>query len=74
VQAVLEELERQGICKMYQDKQKANEEEGMISNKEDDEPPMPSKTTTCYFIGASYAATLGTYIYSKFLYNIITYR
>lgn len=59
MQAVLEELERQGICKMYQDKQKANEEEGMISNKEDDEPPMPSKTTTCYFIGASYAATLG---------------
>ncbi|CAG9803918.1 unnamed protein product [Chironomus riparius] len=59
MQAVLEELERQGICKMYQDKKKANEEEGMISNKEDEEPPMPSKTTTCYFVGASYAATLG---------------
>lgn len=59
MQAVLEELERQGICKMYQEKKKANEEEGMISNKEDEEPPMPSKTTTCYFVGASYAATLG---------------
>lgn len=59
MQAVLEELERQGICKMYQEKKKTNEEEGMISNKEDDEPPMPSKTTTCYFVGASYAATLG---------------
>ena len=60
MQAVLEELERQGICKMYQDKKKANEEEGMLSNKEDDKPPLPSKTTICYFLGASYAATLGT--------------
>lgn len=59
MQAVLEELERQGICKMYVEKKKANEEEGMISNKDDEEPPMPSKTTTCYFIGSAYAATLG---------------
>lgn len=59
MQAVLEELERQGICKMYVEKKKANEEEGMITTKEDDEPPMPSKTTTCYFIGSAYAATLG---------------
>ncbi|CAG9803915.1 unnamed protein product [Chironomus riparius] len=59
MQAVLEELERQGICKMYQDKKKANEEEGMISSKENEVPPMPSKTTICYFLGASYAATLG---------------
>lgn len=59
MQAVLEELERQGICKMYVDKKKANEEEGMLANKEDEEPPMPSKTTTCYFVGAAYAATLG---------------
>jgi sodium-dependent dicarboxylate transporter 2/3/5 len=59
MQAVLEELERQGICKMYVDQKKANEEEGMLTAKESDEPPMPSKTTTCYFIGAAYAATLG---------------
>lgn len=59
MQAVLEELERQGICKMYVEKKKATEEEGMIANKDDDEPPMPSKTTTCYFIGSAYAATLG---------------
>jgi solute carrier family 13 (sodium-dependent dicarboxylate transporter), member 2/3/5 len=59
MQAVLEELERQGICKMYVDKKKTNEEEGMISEKLDDEPPMPSKATNCYFIGAAYAATLG---------------
>lgn len=31
----------------------------MLSNKEGDDPPMPSKTTTCYFIGSAYAATLG---------------
>lgn len=59
MQAVLEELERQGICKMYVDRKKTNEEEGMLTNKESDEPPMPSKTTTCYFVGAAYAATLG---------------
>lgn len=59
MQAVLEELERQGICKMYVEKKKGNEEEGMLGNKPDDEPPMPSKTTTCYFVGAAYASTLG---------------
>ena len=59
MQAVLEELERQGICKMYVDKKKTNEEEGMLGGKVDEEPPMPSKTTNCYFIGAAYAATLG---------------
>lgn len=59
MQAVLEELERQGICKMYVDKKKTNEEEGMLGNKVDDEPPVPSKATNCYFIGAAYAATLG---------------
>lgn len=59
MQAVLEELERQGICKMYQEKKKPSEEEGMLGSKTDDEPPLPSKATNCYFIGASYAATLG---------------
>lgn len=59
MQAVLEELERQGICKMYVEKKKANEEEGMLGGKVDEEPPLPSKTTNCYFIGAAYAATLG---------------
>lgn len=59
MQAVLEELERQGICKMYVEKKKPTEEQGMQGNKEDDDPPMPSKATNCYFIGAAYAATLG---------------
>jgi solute carrier family 13 (sodium-dependent dicarboxylate transporter), member 2/3/5 len=60
MQAVLEELERQGICKMYETKDKPSEEEAMINGaKVDDEPPLPSKVTNCYFIGASYAATIG---------------
>uniref|UniRef100_A0A336KDB7 CSON008563 protein n=1 Tax=Culicoides sonorensis TaxID=179676 RepID=A0A336KDB7_CULSO len=60
MQAVLEELERQGICKMYEEKKKKTEEEGMLgAGKVDDEPPYPSKTTICYFVGASYASTLG---------------
>uniref|UniRef100_A0A336KEI2 CSON008563 protein n=1 Tax=Culicoides sonorensis TaxID=179676 RepID=A0A336KEI2_CULSO len=50
----------QGICKMYEEKKKKTEEEGMLgAGKVDDEPPYPSKTTICYFVGASYASTLG---------------
>lgn len=44
---------------MYEDKKKGAEEEGMLTAKEDDEPPMPSSVTNCYFIGAAYAATIG---------------
>lgn len=59
MQAVLEELERQGICKMYEDKKRPGEEEAMLSGKTDDEPPLPSKATNCYFIGSAYASTIG---------------
>lgn len=59
MQAVLEELERQGICKMYEEKKRGPEEEGMLEAKDDDEPPVPSKVTNCYFIGAAYASTIG---------------
>lgn len=59
MQAVLEELERQGICKMYEEKKRGPEEEGMLEAKDDDEPPVPSSVTNCYFIGAAYASTIG---------------
>lgn len=60
MQAVLEELESQGLCQMYERPRKTNEEEGMLGNeKHPDEPLKPSKTTICYFVGAAYASTLG---------------
>lgn len=60
MQAVLEELESQGLCTMYERQKKTGEEEGMLGNdKQSDEPLKPSKTTICYFVGAAYASTLG---------------
>uniref|UniRef100_A0A182PTK9 Citrate transporter-like domain-containing protein n=1 Tax=Anopheles epiroticus TaxID=199890 RepID=A0A182PTK9_9DIPT len=60
MQAVLEELESQGLCQMYERRKKTGEEEGMLGNeKVEDENPRPTKTTLCYFLGAAYASTLG---------------
>lgn len=62
MQAVLEELESQGLCKMYEDPKKTSEEEGMLEKDKSggvEEPKRPSKTTICYFVGAAYASTLG---------------
>ncbi|XP_058457407.1 protein I'm not dead yet-like [Malaya genurostris] len=61
MQAVLEELEAQGLCEMYVRPKKSSEEEGMLDKdkKESDEPLKPSKTTICYFVGAAYASSLG---------------
>lgn len=50
---------QQGLCKMYEDEPVSSEEEGMLQERKSDEPPRPSKTTICYFVGAAYAATLG---------------
>lgn len=50
---------QQGLCKMYEDEPVISEEEGMLQERKSDEPPRPSKTTICYFVGAAYAATLG---------------
>ncbi|XP_061396558.1 protein I'm not dead yet-like [Musca vetustissima] len=58
IQAVLEELQAQGLCKMTTEPEykivgannkKANEEE----------PPYPSKVTLCYYLGIAYASSMG---------------
>ncbi|XP_037039079.1 protein I'm not dead yet isoform X2 [Bradysia coprophila] len=59
MQAVLEELQSQGLCRMYEEDEQGTEEEGMLKQKQSDEPPRPTKVTICYFMGAAYASTLG---------------
>lgn len=45
---------------MYEVDEPATEEEGgMIKDKQNDEPPRPTKVTICYFMGAAYASSLG---------------
>lgn len=55
--AVLEEFDRLGICKMYLDEKPTKE--GETTEERETRPPVPSKITRCYFIGAAYSATLG---------------
>ncbi|XP_031623653.1 protein I'm not dead yet-like [Contarinia nasturtii] len=53
VQAVLEEFEAQGLCKMYEDDSPHAKEEGVCANKK------PTKITICYYIGTAFAASIG---------------
>lgn len=63
MQAVLEELEAQGLCKMYEDDSPHAEEEGMLNKKPEEKKTLadkkPTKITVCYFMGAAYAASIG---------------
>ena len=59
MQAVLEELESQGLCKMYETPAVSKEEEGMLGNTKKEDERKPTKTTICYYLGAAYASTLG---------------
>lgn len=55
IQAVLEELQAQGLCRMYRDD--AVGEDGKTNSSE--EPPYPSKITICFYMGTAYAASMG---------------
>lgn len=59
MQAVLEELEAQGLCKMYETPAVSKEEEGMLGTTKKEDERKPTKTTICYYLGAAYASTLG---------------
>lgn len=57
IQAVLEELQQQGLCKMTRER-----EYHIVGNNKksgEDETPYPSKVTLCYFLGIAYASSLG---------------
>ncbi|XP_058830135.1 protein I'm not dead yet-like [Topomyia yanbarensis] len=60
VQAVLQELESQGICQMYETDDFEKEiENTSLKGKKQDERKKASRTTICYFLGTAYAASIG---------------
>ncbi|XP_039443410.1 protein I'm not dead yet-like [Culex pipiens pallens] len=56
VQAVLQELESQGLCQMYES---TGSVEGADDGKQKEEKRKPSRTTLCYFLGTAYASSIG---------------
>lgn len=55
IQAVLEELQAQGLCKMTREPQYQ-----IVGKKNgEEETPYPSKVTLCYFLGIAYASSMG---------------
>ncbi|XP_022221423.2 protein I'm not dead yet isoform X2 [Drosophila obscura] len=57
IQAVLEELQAQGVCKINHEPQ--YQMVGGNKNNNEDEPPYPTKITLCYYLGIAYASSLG---------------
>ncbi|KAI8117307.1 Protein I'm not dead yet [Lucilia cuprina] len=57
IQAVLEELQQQGLCKMNREPQ--YQIVGNNKKNGEEEPPYPSKVTLCYFLGVAYASSMG---------------
>ncbi|KRG06824.1 protein I'm not dead yet isoform X1 [Drosophila mojavensis] len=58
VQAVLEELQAQGVCKIYHEPE-YQMVGGNNKKKNEDELPYPTKVTQCYYLGIAYASSLG---------------
>ncbi|CAG9558957.1 unnamed protein product [Danaus chrysippus] len=62
VEAILEVLEQQGFGEVYINKKKALAENGSTVKTDkntEEEPPVPSDTTICYYLSIAYASTLG---------------
>ncbi|XP_055629455.1 protein I'm not dead yet-like [Toxorhynchites rutilus septentrionalis] len=60
VQAVLQELEAQGLCRMFENDSSVEEANGFIAKvKPKDETKRPSRMTICYYLGTAYAASIG---------------
>ncbi|XP_058458743.1 protein I'm not dead yet-like isoform X2 [Malaya genurostris] len=60
VQAVLQELESQGLCRMYETVDSGKEiESATLKGKQKDERKKPSRTTLCYYLGTAYASSIG---------------
>ncbi|XP_073948002.1 tricarboxylate transporter protein I'm not dead yet isoform X2 [Choristoneura fumiferana] len=62
VEAILEVLESQGLGDVYVNRKRNQQENGKeVKPKEsqDEEPPMPSDITICYYLSIAYASTLG---------------
>ncbi|XP_060651939.1 protein I'm not dead yet isoform X1 [Drosophila nasuta] len=58
IQAVLEELQAQGVCKIYHEPE-YQMVGGTNKKKNEDELPYPTKVTQCYYLGIAYASSLG---------------
>lgn len=56
-QAVLEELQAQGLCTMYTTPKYKSI--GGAKKDAEEELPYPSKVTQCYFLGVAYASSMG---------------
>ncbi|XP_055532218.1 protein I'm not dead yet-like [Wyeomyia smithii] len=60
VQAVLQELESQGLCTMFETVESIEAPEGnSLKDNQKDEVKKPSRTTLCYFLGTAYASSIG---------------
>lgn len=60
VLAVLQELESQGLCKMYEDAGTVEDADGAaLKDPSKEERKKPSKITLCYFLGTAYASSIG---------------
>ncbi|XP_075164584.1 tricarboxylate transporter protein I'm not dead yet [Haematobia irritans] len=59
IQAVLEELQAQGLCKMTTEPEYKIVGGGNNKKTGEDSSPSPSKITICYYLGVAYASSLG---------------